>query len=85
MRTGKVASEPISQKAQRRKIRSLSTDESLSPSLNITVMGLNMSDGEIRCNTKQNLLEIQQGIHRHNVVSSDRRNKPQTTWGVFRI
>lgn len=85
MRTGKVALEPISQKAQRRRSRSFSTDGSLSPSLNITMMGFNMSDGEIRCNTKKNLLEIQQGIHRRNVVSSDRSNRPQTTWGVFRM
>lgn len=39
MRTGKVALEPISQKAQRRKSWSLRTNESLSLSLNITVMG----------------------------------------------
>lgn len=79
-----MALEPISQRAQRRS-RSFSTDGSLSPSLNITMMGFNMSDGEIRCNTKKNLLEIQQGIHRRNVVSSDKSNRPQTTWGVFRM
>lgn len=85
MKTGKVALEPISQKAQRRKRRSFHIDENLSPSLNIIVMGLHVSDGEIRYNTNQNLLEIQQGIHRCNMVSNNRTNRPNITWDVFRM
>lgn len=36
-----------------------------------------MSEGEASYNTNQNLLEIQQGIHRYNTVSNDGTNRPR--------